>query len=250
MHDIEPTLNENFKWVHLYGDFATELAKKIMQAIFDVLDSSESRTWKQRSGAKKHAWGACQTLRHIFSASAATNPANADGIHHAMDSLISCVFHCEKLNEKIVNGALNTLKHTEPSIWRLVSGKGLIGKCLVGCIEKLQSIQIPDPMKTIIHDIVGHLLNSSVDKDLLYFFEHCERSQIDFLYTWMVDHQCRSDMFLTCAKTLQSCQNHTFISIIQRFESRAIFESKKVNYLTNSHESGLNIYDDDEEDEL
>lgn len=222
-----------------------------MQAIFDVLDSSESRTWKQRSGAKKHAWGACQALKYILSSSAATNPVNSDGVHHAMDSLISCVFHCEKLNEKIVNGSLITLKHAPLSIWRLVSRKFLIGKCLVGCIDKLQTVHLPDPMKTNIHDIISILLKAAMNEDLLYFFEHCDRNQLDYLYGWMIEHHFGSDMFMTCAKTLQSCQKHTFISITQRFESRAIFESKKVLDVTNARDSRVTLYDDNEdEDEL
>jgi hypothetical protein len=237
-------------WLHLCGDFAVELAKKIKQAIADVLDSSETRSWKQRSGAKKHAWGACQALRHILLSSAATEPVNSDGIHLATDSLISCVFHAEKINEKIVNGAVGTLKDIPQSIWRLVSGKGLLGKCLAACIEKLQSFLLPDPTKIPLNDIVIHLLDAALDSDLIYFFRQCDRNQLDFLYKWMVDHQCQSDAFMTCAKTLQTCQAHTFISIIQRFESRAIFESKKALGVINTVDDGFILDDDDEEDEL
>jgi hypothetical protein len=112
-----------------------------------ALVSNEKRgslSWKQRSVAKKHGWGACHSLAQLFQAMEGIDddqPLIAS-CSEAVRKLILCVEHFSSLNEKVAISAMAALRELEPLRFAEVAGKtGLIGEALATCTIQLYEVR-------------------------------------------------------------------------------------------------------------
>jgi hypothetical protein len=102
-----------------------------------------SLSWKQRSVAKKHGWGACHSLAQLFQAmKGIDDPALIASCSAAVRKLILCVEHFSSLNEKVAISAMAALREMEPLQFAEVAGKtGLIGEALATCTIQLYEVR-------------------------------------------------------------------------------------------------------------
>ena len=111
-HDIvQIRTDDSDKWIRLCGNVANALAKKIQIALLDATDlSNQRRSWRHRSHAKRHAWGACHALSSLLGCNAARAKDNREGVKAALHQLIRCVELAHIINEKIAVSAMSTLQ--------------------------------------------------------------------------------------------------------------------------------------------
>ncbi len=236
-----------------------ELGRKINLAIMDTAFTSESRSWKQRSNAKKHAWGACQALLPIFRfVTIIVNGASSgEGTRTALVYLIQCLEHMDRINEKILVGAAATLAAVPVDIWFSVSvqvGQSIPGICLATCLTKAGPASTKSGTREKIDRILEVLLACIDDNGILTCLDHADLSQetIQFLYTWMVDHDVGAQVYESFGRILPLSHLRSDVSMIQKFQSRAIFEARKARRSFNQSEQDdlLLLDEDSDEDEL
>lgn len=176
---------------------------------------------------------------------------NSDGVTFAAEGIISCISYSDKLNEKIVYGAMETLLTMPPQLWsRLSRNVKLKGRCMAICLSKLQSMESRGSLRIYCEKIMSHLLRNSDDEELLNLFELSDVNQLNFLYKWMVHLHFESTLFMSCFRVLQS-HRYDDVALMQRYASRAMLEARK-DISNTSYSGGTEIVmeDDDEEDEL
>ena len=250
-HNIEIHLHtyERVTWVKLCGDISQELSSKIVLSVNDVVDALNQRSWRQRSHAKRHAWGSCQALSSVLCCKVAEEEMNRAGVKAAIQSLIKCIRYAHLMNEKIVHGALSTLVKIPREIYMLFSDIGsLSGLCFAVCLIKLESdIAYKQP----IYDLMKHLLNV-----MNYFdFESClncddlSENNVEYLYNWMVSNEVQAQHFESIAGAFEFTSFNSNVSLFQKFQSRAEKKRRNENSVINSHEY-TSVQDDDDEDEL
>ncbi len=226
----------------------------------DTDSTLESRSWRQRSSAKKHAWGACQALLPIFQffAIITNGDSGGEGIRTALVHLIQCLEHMDRMNAKILMGAATTLAAVPVDIWYSVSvqvGQSIPGICLATCLTKTGLPGTQSGIRHKIDRILEILLACIDDNGILTCLDHADLSQemIQYLYTWMVDHDVGAQVYESFGRILPLSHLRSDVSMIQRFQSRAIFEARKARRSFNQSEQDdhLMLLDEDsDEDEL
>merc|ERR1712224_990573 len=98
-----------------------EIIKKLAQKLSNTLHvafgdkQTSSLTWKERSAAKKHGWGACHALSLVFEGlSLGIFQEFSDlaaACSEAFGLLVLCLFNHRSLNEKIVLAAMAAICH-------------------------------------------------------------------------------------------------------------------------------------------
>lgn len=234
-------------------------------------------SWKQRSFAKKHAWGACHTLGILLHNATSGNESNRKLFILPISQMIHCIQISERLNEKVTAAAAAALKQIPMDIWTEFSGMttiisdGLVA-CLVVVYEEIKGVQdtkLSSPVRNDVQDLLDFFLAISSADDAISSFsnETISPGILDFLYSWMVDKGSKSSSFDSIATALTSKDRvgELEVSIEQRFSSRARHERRreKTSILTGvdyrgeeelfvsikSHRRDENG-DSDEEDEL
>lgn len=107
-----------------------------------IVASRGRATWKERSSAKKHGWGACHSLgvllSHYKKKKKKKRLANQDGIEtdavsqRAVSCLVACLEHGLELNEKVLLSALQALIGTPASTLEALSEPTLMNGRAVG----------------------------------------------------------------------------------------------------------------------
>ena len=122
------------------GVVAKNLAGKIELALSDVFhSSSQQRSWKQRSHAKKHAWGACHSLAYILDSKDAREEKIREDIQSALHQMIQCVALAHEVNEKIALGAVSTLQGISKELWS--EDGNLKSLCLSACLIQVYKVR-------------------------------------------------------------------------------------------------------------
>ena len=137
---IEMREEDSTQLICMYGAIIRKLANKIELALNDVLNTTRvlQRSWKKRSHAKKHAWGACTSLMPFLSSIIAKENINHQDVKIVIHQLICCIQRGYLLNEKISLGALSTLQKIPQNMWP----DGMIGLCLAVCLRQTYKVSL------------------------------------------------------------------------------------------------------------
>ena len=126
----------------VYQSLLSELAAKIQFALDDAVGETHGElTWKQRNGAKKHAWGSCATLGMLLSCTNMHQCVDATLFENVMSCLFRCVQLSNAINEKIAAASTNALLGLPTTLWqRLSSNCNSIGRGLATCFGFLHEV--------------------------------------------------------------------------------------------------------------
>jgi hypothetical protein len=224
---------------------------KVMNAI-DLMKAQ--RSWKERSNAKKHAWGACNALALMLDGPDAIRDDTINVSRKSLQLLVRCLDSTNSETEKIPLAAANAVARipTE-SLQVLAHRNGLVGLAIVECVGTLldaTASRSPASKLTVATaDLLRHLLAGVSILDATHVLKLTERARVEFLYDWMIDHNVSAEAFEAFALAFVTCSGS--ISLEQRFASRALERHRHhtANEIDET-EMGVDPFDDSEEDEL
>lgn len=192
-------------------------------------------SWKERSAAKKHGWGACYSLGRILGSIHDCNEGSdlEESVSNAVKQLVQCLTQSALLSEKVVLAAMVALRAIKPLVLVGVTGKsGLIGETLVVCCLVLlsQQQQISNP-KFVDESarLLSHFLSCASISDVVIVLKHEETSKatLESLYRWMVENELEGRAFEIFALGMLRPGLVHDVSLEQRFASRAMMQYKK-----------------------
>ena len=126
----------------LYGNVLSVLESKVAMTLALASDSRLNQTWKQRSIAKKHGWGASNSLALILDCEDAIQTANLKIAKKSLLSLIQCIRHSGALNEKVSSSATAAIrKIPEDRLSQISDGSGMIGMAFLPCLLQLYQVR-------------------------------------------------------------------------------------------------------------
>lgn len=278
---VRCTLSESHK-----GDISTSIcllvqivdnfAGRISVALDVAMDtkSKSSLTWKQRSAAKKHGWGACHSMGLIFQAInveiVQTEVGLASSCSNALKQLVLCCTNHDKLNEKVVLGAMAAIGSVpRPVLAELGRETGLVGDALTSSVALLRdslmseighSLNLKESRSSTRDDrltkqnqqLLCHLLGSASINDAYRTLtdDGITSRAMNMLYTWMVSQQdaLDGDAFVIFALALQrpGLSSSDDVTLEQKFTSRAVQRFKSAGQAKDAS----NEYRGDDADEL
>ena len=104
-------------------------------------ESCAKLSWKQRSVAKKHAWGACSSLALALNCDEAATDLNLKIAQDSVHCLVQCIERAGVLNEKVTASATAAIrKISEGRLSRISNGSGLVGMALAPCLVQLYQV--------------------------------------------------------------------------------------------------------------
>jgi len=226
-HPYASYLELNNEATQLFILVVVKLCQKVRQASKDT--STSSMSWKERSSAKKHGWGACHALGHILCCSLATKPQILNKSQEACGAIVSCINKYELLNEKIIvaaGGALQRITHSHLVL--MCHRTGILGTALSGCLNIVINKKSGSRLQAEIEDVMNHILPiiSVLDAEVLIRAETTTPSSLWLLYEWMVENVAGGSAFEKFAIALEQAQNLD-IRLEQNFASRASFFHRK-----------------------
>jgi hypothetical protein len=114
------------------------LARKIAFVAEDDGGLEASLSWKQRSQAKKHGWGTCNSLALLLSFETFPDNDDAEGPYQTvLEVLVKCLELIRDIHEKIAIAAVGALKAIPLSYLPRISGRtGLVGRAI--CYSTIQ----------------------------------------------------------------------------------------------------------------
>ena len=237
--------------IQFCGNAALELSRKINLALDDVTDSLNQRSWRQRSFAKRHAWGSSQALASIVCNKFALECTNRHGIQSALNAMIRCIRYCHLVNEKIVSGSIATLSSVPIENYCSQNNfDSTCGKALAVCLMALGSAKVSVAHKGSIADLMKYLLRGMNHFDVISCLNHQDLSQsnVQELYNWMVTTNMTAILFDKVAEALQLCQFSSDVSLLQKFKSRAEMKRRYEMSTNKSVQNELQLHDDDEDE--
>lgn len=105
-------------------------------------ESCAKLSWKQRSVAKKHAWGACNSLALALDCDEAATDANLKISQASLHSLVQCIERAGVLHDKVTASATAAIrKISEERLSRISNGSGLVGMALAPCLVQLNQVR-------------------------------------------------------------------------------------------------------------
>lgn len=126
-----------------YCTLLTSLSAKVKLALDDATgESSAELTWKQRNGAKKHAWGSCTTLGTLFSFSTLTCRLDTSVLETALLELFRCLQLSNTINDKITTASVHTLAKMPASFWQCLPVCDSIGHGIATCFSFLHEVSL------------------------------------------------------------------------------------------------------------
>ena len=224
----------------LYRDTISILTQKLKLALDIAEGKAVNMSWKQRSFAKKHSWGACHTLGGLLQCASSENESNHKLFLPAISQMIHCIQISDRLAEKVTAAAAAALKQIPMDVWTEFCGgmttiisDGLVA-CLVVVYEESRghrTTKLSLAVRTDIQDLLDQFLAISSADDAISSFsnETISPGTLDFLYSWMVNKGSKSSSFDSIATALTSNDRagEFEISIEQRFSSRARHERRR-----------------------
>tara|TARA_B110001450_G_scaffold197391_1_gene186000 strand:- start:84 stop:788 length:705 start_codon:yes stop_codon:yes gene_type:complete len=197
-------------------------------------------TWKERSAAKKHGWGACYSLGLVFeglSVEMFTNKYNdlVLSCSEAIRYLVLCSKNYRNLNEKIVLASMIALCKLSNNLLTLNDyDGGYTGDALISCILlhhnlKEHNVTVSSKLVTQNENLLRHLLHSASLKTAIKVLndEYITTNIMESMYLWMVDQPLPSSAFEIFANAFQQGKSWSDVSIEQRFASRAVQKYKQ-----------------------
>ena len=133
--------------LEVYITLLRELSVKIEFALDDAAGETVGelvQTWKQRNGAKKHAWGSCTTLGVLLSFTDLHPHIDDSLIEAALSSMFRCLQLSNVLHEKIAAAAINSLVGLPVPLWQHLSSCRCdsIGRGLAACFGFLHEVSM------------------------------------------------------------------------------------------------------------
>jgi hypothetical protein len=242
-------------------------------------------TWKERSAAKKHGWGACHSLGLVFEGLSVQIFEECKELVSACSKAVQCLVHCPchytALNEKVVLAAMAAMCHL-PSNFLTVrdSQEMILGNALKASILIFESTQdtridngstsrvsknkvITSKLAAENENFLRHLLNSALIADAAEVLrdDRITTQTLGMLYSWMVERlqvdglSARAfEMFAVALQ--QPGRWSASVGLEQQFTSRALQKYKQerdrqhssLPAAENSSSTGQNV--EDEGDEL
>ena len=244
--------NDDYNWSRLYRELVTAINLKIALA---VDSSGAQRSWKERSNAKKHAWGACHALGSLLQGSETICHANINTSRASLELLIRCLDGTSSETEKILTASSNAILHIPiPSLQIISHRRGLLGLAMFKCTNTLLEAKasfLPYQQKrmSVTADLLNHLLKAMSILDATSLSRIASTGLLEFLYDWMVEHKVSADAFESLALAFDTSSGS--VSLQQRFASRAMQRQRRE--IENGIEEvvfGMEPVDDSDEDEL
>lgn len=191
-------------------------------------------SWKERSAAKKHGWGACHALGRILGCIFEWQ----EGSHlqyaalRALSYLIRCLQYDTVPSQKVIIAAMAALRSVKPLHLVNVAGKsGLVGQAMVSCCGVLfEARGFNNPkLAEEASRLLVHLLSCASIADVVIVLKHEETSKVmlESLYGWMVEQGLEGRAFEIFAVGMQRAGLIHNVFLEQRFASRAMMQYKK-----------------------
>jgi len=219
----------------LYRETIKILTSKLDLALDILTRKATNLSWKQRSFAKKHSWGACHTLGALLQHASSADGQSNELFLPAIFQMIRCLRLSNELNEKVVAAATAALKLTPIDIWRNFSSEStIVGDGLAACLmivyhetsgEKKLSPQVCDDARILLQTFLT--MTSAIDAVASFSRDDISAGMLDFLYSWMVAKGSKSTSFDAIAIAVSNHRSEFDISIEQRFSSRAKHERRR-----------------------
>ena len=236
-------------------------------------------TWKERSAAKKHGWGACHSLGLVFEGLSVRIFEECKELVSACSKAVHCLIHCPchytALNEKVVLAAMSAICHLPSNFLTLRDSQEMdLGDALKTSILIFESTQdaridngkvITSKLATENENFLRHLLNSASIADAAEVLrdELITTQTLCMLYSWMVERLevdgVSAHAFDIFAVALQQPGRWTAsVGLEQQFTSRALQKYKQERDCQHSSLPGAengsstaqNVEEEDEGDEL
>ena len=260
------------------------LTSKLWNTLHVALNEEQkaSMTWKERSAAKKHGWGACHSLGLVFEGLWLEIFEDSNELASACLKAAQCLVHCPchhfVLNEKVVLAAMAAVCHLPSQFFiKKESQEIILGDALTISILILESNVCVDvlPLKgsgncrRVTAKVAAqngpfllHILNSAsiVDTTMVLADDLITTQTLGILYSWMVEGPqfggLTARAFKVFALALQQPGRWTAsIEFEQKFWSRALQKHKQemISVLAQNSSGSIPeqiMNDDDESDEL
>lgn len=126
--------------IKVLGSASEILSKRIHLVLLEASGVGLERSWRQRSSAKKHAWGACRGLASMLSNRIVSRKCIARQVEFAIKCLVGCLDQALVLHFKIVSSAVSSLRSVSLDVWQNLSGEeSVVGMAIKGCVGILSS---------------------------------------------------------------------------------------------------------------
>ena len=248
------------------------LTSKLWKTLHVALNEEQKAgmTWKERSAAKKHGWGACHSLGLVFEGLWLSlfedSMELAMACSKAVQCLVRCPCHHAVLNEKVVLAAMAAICQLPSEfLSQNEAHESVLGNALKTSILFLESEsnnhRVTLKLTKQNEPFLLHLLNSAsiADATIVLDDDRVTTQTLESLYSWMVEvhrlERLSALAFEVFALALQ--QQSASVAFEQKFTSRALQKRKQetigktnaaANSSINSREQNTN--EEDEADEL
>ena len=234
------------------------LTSKLWNTLHVALNEEQKSlmTWKERSVAKKHGWGACYSLGLVFEGLWLEAFEDSNDLvmacSRAARCLIRCPCHHSVLNEKVVLAAMAAICHLPSHFFiKDQSQEVILGDVLTTSILILASNNDDKLSAKLLaqnEPFLLHLLESAsiADATIVLDDDRITTQDLDVLYSWMVEGTNFSILSTRAFEIFALAFQYpgrwsAAIEFEQKFASRALQKRKQ---------EGDSISDDDEADEL
>lgn len=244
---------------------AAQIVEKTISSLMEILNrtillttngpNGLALTWKQRSTAKKHCWGACNSLGCIFRGlHSLENPLLVVACTEGVRRIIDCVEKYYTMNQKIASSAMSALCEVDSQILAELTGKsGILGETMASCLKRLHELRDSHQKANLtstrlveeMEQYLCHILASAsiMDASIVLKKDDEFESTLPFLYTWMVQKDLDGRAFEIFALALQRrgiLLSESDVSLEQSFASRSLQQYKK-NDIISEFEDGAEI---------
>jgi len=225
--------NSTLAALHVYRSLLSDLSEIIKFALEDAAgEIPRELTWKQRNGAKKHAWGSCTTLGMLLSFSNLLPYIDDSLAESALSSLFRCIQLSNVINEKIVAAAIKALEKLPITLWHHLSCKcDSIGRGLATCFGFLQERKSKTPHNHDVESLANLLLISAKRTDFcsLFLIRESVPFSVEYFYQWLVTHDIEAGVLeeIADAVSSQKVEQILDVSVVQMFLSRTIQQNRR-----------------------
>lgn len=129
--------------IKVLGGIVDDLSGKISNTLDSLSDGKKgSLTWKQRSAAKKHGWGACHSLGCIFKGiTMLDNTHLVVSCTQGVSQTIFCIQRFHASHEKIALSAMAAICDLSMQhLAELGGNSGILGDAITTCINLLHQV--------------------------------------------------------------------------------------------------------------
>lgn len=241
----------------VYCSLLSDLSSKIKFALEDAAGEIPMElTWKQRNGAKKHAWGSCTTLGMLLSFSNILPFIDVTLNESSLSSLFRCIQLSNIINEKIVAAAIKALVNLPITMWHHLSCKcDSVGRGLATCFDFLYEKKTTASNRDGVESLAHVLLISARRADFcnLFLIQDCVPFSVEYFYQWLVRHNTEPGVLkeIAAAVSSQKVEHILDVSVVHMFLSRTIQQNRRQSSPCKLNVAALSIDEYDEEgDEL